>query len=78
LEESSLNVHLLSRAADIKNAKLLQGSNSYNAPTANRGPGYRGNQGATAGSLASLMVANPGLKKPLPRGVVLPPKGANC
>jgi len=77
LEESSLNVHLLSRAADIKNAKLLQGANSYNSPAANRGAGYRGGNQGNPGSLASLMVANPGLRKPVPKGVVIPPKGAN-
>jgi hypothetical protein len=68
LEESALNVHLLTKAADIKNAKLLTGASSFNAQTPNRGPGYRGNPGmGGVASLASVMVANPGLRKPLPK-----------
>jgi hypothetical protein len=75
-----LSSHLQSTAADIKSAKQLQGSYGYNDHTGYRPPGGRpitgspvfGNQ-----SLASVMVNN-NSRKPLPKGVVIPPKGAHC
>jgi len=79
LEESTLNVHLLSKASDIKNAKLLQGSNSYSSPSAGRGYKVGGGHPANLGpSLASVLLNNPATRKPVPKGVVLPPKGAHC
>jgi hypothetical protein len=81
LAGSALNSHIQSRAADIKNAKQLQGSRSYDSPGVNRSVGRLGGSpvyGSQPASLASVMVNNNSLKKPLPRGVVLPPKGAHC
>jgi len=80
LAGSALTSHIQSRAADIKNAKQLQGSRSYDSPV-NRSVGRLGGSpvyGSQPVSLANVMVNNPSLKKPLPRGVVLPPKGAHC
>jgi hypothetical protein len=81
LSGSSFSSHIQSKASDIKNAKQLQGSRNYND-----NGGYR-TGGRVAGnpvfgpgqpvSLASVMVNN-NSRKPLPKGVVLPPKGAHC
>jgi len=79
LAGSALNSHIQSKAADIKNAKQLQGSRSYESPV-NRSVGRLGGSpvyGSQPVSLASMVNSNI-VKKPLPRGVVLPPKGAHC
>jgi len=75
-ELSTLSSHIVSRAADIKNAKQLQGSRSYDSPVSNRPLGRGGSPVHNPMSLASVM-ANSN-RKPLPKGVVLPPKGAHC
>jgi hypothetical protein len=73
LEESKLNVHLLSKSADIRDAKLLVGGSNNSSMI--KGPGYRANYQAPS-PLASLMLANPGLKKPMPKAGATPPRGA--
>jgi len=80
LTESNLRSHLESKASEIKSAKSLQGSAF--AEQSNSGgyrPAYRAGAASspahgTAIPLANVMAGY----KPLPKGVVKPPRGAYC
>jgi hypothetical protein len=80
LSASILRSHIQSKASEIKNAKSLQGSAFAEQSNSNMyRPAYRAGAASspahgTAIPLANVMAGY----KPLPKGVVKPPRGAYC
>jgi hypothetical protein len=80
LTESTLRSHLQSKTSEIKNARNLQGSAFAEQSNSNMyRPAYRAGAASapahgTAIPLANVMAGY----KPLPKGVVKPPRGAYC
>jgi hypothetical protein len=80
LTESNLRSHLQSKASEIKNAKSLQGSAFAEQSNSNMyRPAYRAGAASSPAHGNAIPLANVMAGyKPLPKGVVKPPRGAYC
>jgi len=80
LTESILRSHLQSKASEIKNARSLQGSAFAEQSNSNGyRPAYRAGAASAPAHTTAIPLANVMAGyKPLPKGVVKPPRGAYC